>query len=80
MSREPLVVSFDANSPLLTHFNVANEVCGADSNPAVLGREQVCKHCGGGAAVAASGHHGRWRLEAKMEVCGAAGYGVQQMG
>lgn len=56
MSREPLVVSFDANSPLLTHFNVANEVRGADLNPAVLGPEQVCKHRGG-AAAAPSGHH-----------------------
>lgn len=54
MSREPLVVSFDANSPLLTHFNVANEVRGADWNPALLGPEQVCKHRGGGGRGAAS--------------------------
>lgn len=70
MSREPLVVSFDANSPLLTHFNVANEVRGADSNPAVLGPEQV--------------HHGVKKKKkkgvAKMEVCGTVGSEVQQTG
>lgn len=31
MSWESLVVSFGANSPLLTHFNVANEIHSADS-------------------------------------------------
>lgn len=74
MSREPLVVSFDANSPLLTHFNVANEVRGGDLNPAVLGPAQVYKHHGGGAAP--SGHHGvkkkselqRWRFVAPLDM------------
>lgn len=50
MSWESLVVSFGANSPLLTHFNVANKIHGTDAFllfALCLALDQVCKDGGG---------------------------------